>query len=373
MRPEFTNWRDEQASWKKTAVLFDQSFHMNDYTFKGPDVLKLLSGLGVNSFRTFGRNKAKQFVACTPEGRLVGDAILFGMEDDAASLVGSPTVSEWVAYHAETGDHDVEITRDQRTGVDTGQRLLWRYQLQGPAALHIVEKAHGGRLERIRFFNIGEFTIAGKPVRALNHTMTGIPGEEMTGLELFGPAEDGPAVLDALSKAGEEFGLRQGGAVAYSTTALESGWLGLPVPAVYSGESTKGFREWLSASGYLAGASLGGSFDSEAVEDYYTTPFDLGYGGMIKYDHDFVGRSALERMADQPHRRKVWLRWDDDDVLRVIASSLLDGAQRAKYWPFRTASTPSSATTRCWPATARRGYPTASATPSTSAAGPPSR
>ena len=25
---EFTNWRDEQQAWRKTAVLFDQSHHM---------------------------------------------------------------------------------------------------------------------------------------------------------------------------------------------------------------------------------------------------------------------------------------------------------------------------------------------------------
>ena len=25
---EFTNWRDEQGAWRKSAVLFDQSHHM---------------------------------------------------------------------------------------------------------------------------------------------------------------------------------------------------------------------------------------------------------------------------------------------------------------------------------------------------------
>ncbi|MEV5477849.1 aminomethyl transferase family protein [Streptomyces sp. NPDC052207] len=331
MRPEFTNWRDEQEAWKKTAVLFDQSFHMTDVSFKGPDVGRLLADLGTNSFRTFGKNKAKQFVACDDEGRLVGDAILFGLEDDKASLVGSPTVPDWVAFHAETGNYDVEVIRDERTLANQGQRSLYRYQLQGPAALQIAEKAHGTRIEHIKFFNIGEFTIASRPVRALNHTMTGIPGQEMTGLELFGPAEDGTAVLEALLQAGSEFGLLQGGAVAYSTTALESGWLGLPVPAIYSGESTKAFREWLAADNYLGNASLAGSFTPDRIEDYYVTPFDLGYRGIVKFDHDFVGRPALEERLDQPHRRKVWLRWNNEDVTRVIAGSLFDGDQRTKY------------------------------------------
>jgi len=44
IKSEYTNWRDEQASWKETAVLFDQSHHMLDVTFTGPDAHRLLSG-----------------------------------------------------------------------------------------------------------------------------------------------------------------------------------------------------------------------------------------------------------------------------------------------------------------------------------------
>ena len=53
---EFTNWRDEQESWLKTAVIFDQSYHMTDHYIEGPDVVRLLSDLAVNSFKNFGRN-----------------------------------------------------------------------------------------------------------------------------------------------------------------------------------------------------------------------------------------------------------------------------------------------------------------------------
>ena len=33
---EFSNWRDEQEAWQKTAVLFDLSYHMTDIYFEGP-------------------------------------------------------------------------------------------------------------------------------------------------------------------------------------------------------------------------------------------------------------------------------------------------------------------------------------------------
>ncbi|HEU4599740.1 MAG TPA: hypothetical protein VFS26_08335, partial [Solirubrobacterales bacterium] len=104
---EFSNWRDEQASWKRTAVLFDQSFHMTDVYFEGPDVHRLLSDLGVNSFDGFGPGLAKQFVACNHQGKVIGDSVLFGLAEQRVSLVGRPAVPNWVAYNAEAGDYDV--------------------------------------------------------------------------------------------------------------------------------------------------------------------------------------------------------------------------------------------------------------------------
>jgi vanillate/3-O-methylgallate O-demethylase len=332
MKSEFTNWRDEQRAWRTTAVIFDQSFHMTDVYFRGPDVLRLLSDLGVNTFGNFARGKAKQFVACNYDGYVIGDAILFILEDDEVSLVGRPIVPNWVAFHAETGGYDVTVTRDERSIDNDGRRMTFRYQIQGPDALRIVERAHGGAIDHIKFFNIGEFEIAGAPIRALNHTMAGVPGLEMTGLEMMGRSEHGPAVMAALLEAGEEFGLREGGSRAYPTTAVESGWIPSPLPAIYTGERMKPFRQWLSSRSFEANASIGGSFYSENIEDYYTTPWDLGYGHVVKFDHDFIGRQALERMAEQPHRRKVWLRWNDEDVADVIASSLFGSdEQRGKY------------------------------------------
>src|SRR5262245_696563 len=65
---EFTNWRDEQVAWKETSALFDQSHHMTDLQIEGPDVIRLLSDTGVNSFEKFAVDKAKQYVAVNPEG-----------------------------------------------------------------------------------------------------------------------------------------------------------------------------------------------------------------------------------------------------------------------------------------------------------------
>jgi len=97
---EFTNWRDEQEAWQHTAVLMDLSYHMTDIYFEGPDVYRLLSDIGVNSFRNFGPNRAKQFVACNYDGYVIGDAILFHHAENKVSIVGRPSAQNWVAFHA---------------------------------------------------------------------------------------------------------------------------------------------------------------------------------------------------------------------------------------------------------------------------------
>jgi syringate O-demethylase len=327
---EYSNWRDEQIAWQQSCVLYNQTYHMAELMVSGPDTIKLVSDLGINSFATFEPGKAKQFVPVTPEGYVIGDVILFGLDADRVNLVGRAPVLNWVTYHAQTGDYDVTVEFDQRTALrDDGLRRHYRYQVQGPNAMAVIEKALGHVPEDLKFFNMRTETIGGKDVCALRHGMAGQPG-----WELFGPWEDGPAVHEAIVKAGEDLGLTLVGGRAYGSNAIESGWIPSPLPAVYTGDSLKAYREWLPAEGYEGKASVGGSFVSDSIEDYYFTPWDIGYGHLIKYDHDFIGRDALEAKADEPHRTKVTLVLDDEDVTRTIGS-MLQPSGRAKYfeWP----------------------------------------
>ncbi|MDQ4075096.1 MAG: aminomethyl transferase family protein [Chloroflexota bacterium] len=324
--PEFTNWRDEQRAWLETCVLFEQSFHMTDLYIEGPDVIRLLSDFGVNNFENFEVNKAKQFVACNHDGYVIGDAILFYLDENRVSLVGRPTAHNWVQYQAETGGYDVTLERDERMAANpAGRRNFYRYQVQGPNASDLLEELNGGPIPEIPFFNIGEITIAGRTVRALGHGMAGQPG-----LELFGPWEEREEVRGAIVEVGQEYGIRQVGSRTYATNTLESGWIPSPCPAIYESEEMKGYRQWLPADGYEGMASIGGSFYSDDITDYYLTPYDLGYGRFVNFNHDFVGKEALQEIADNPRREKVTLVWNGEDVTQVFRSLFEDG-DTAKY------------------------------------------
>jgi vanillate/3-O-methylgallate O-demethylase len=191
--------------------------------------------------------------------------------------------------------------------------------------MEILDKAIDGGVPEIKFFNLGEVTIAGRNVRAFHHGMSGAPG-----LELFGPWEDGEAVKAAVVEAGEGLGLAQVGSRVYATNTLESGWIPSPMPAVFSGDEMKAYREWLPAEGYEGTGSLGGSFYAGDIEGYYLTPHDLGYWQFVKFDHDFVGRDALEAIADEPRWRKVTLAWNGDDVAAAMRTQF-EKDDPAKY------------------------------------------
>lgn len=325
VQSEFSNWREEQRSWRETVGLLDQSLHMTDLYLQGPDAMRLLSEVGVNSFENYGRNKGKQLVCCNHDGYLIGDMILFGLEDDKVNIVGRPVVANWIQYHAASGRYDVTFERDERQINNPDPRKTYRFELQGPKAWELLEKLNGKPIEKIGFFRMGEIEIAGRTVRALGHSFAGAPG-----LEFWGPWKDRDDIRNAIVEAGHEFGLKLVGGRAYGTCAVEAGWIPSPLQAIYTGDHMRAYREWLPGNCFEAVASIGGSFVSKNIEDYYLTPWDLDYGRIINFNHDFIGREALERMKDKPHRRKVTLEWHADDVLAVQAS-ILHGKQNGKF------------------------------------------
>jgi len=325
VKPEFTNWRSEQRSWLESCALLDQSHHMTDLFVEGPDALRLFSDVGVNTFANFGVGKAKQFVAVNPDGQLIGDAILFHLEEELFDLVGHPMVLDWVTFHLERGDYRATAERDDNSIVrQSGPPKFYRYELQGPTAPALMEELLGEAPPEVTFFNMTEFTIAGRRVRGLRHGMAGQPG-----FELFGPWEDGEAVLDAVLAAGKNHGLVRVGSKAYSTANLGSGWVPAPLAALFSDDPLmREYRDWLPLSKV---GSIGGSMDSADIADYCLTPYDIGYGKNVKFDHDFIGRPALERLAQSPlPRTKVTLVWNAEDVAEAIGSMFRPGPG-AKY------------------------------------------
>lgn len=323
--PEFTNWRDEVRAWKDGVALLEQSYHMSELQLRGRDVVPYLATIAVNKFDPFPVNRAKQLVLASPDGFLVGDAILFHEAPGFLRLAGAPFALDWVKFHAESSTMDVTTSLDHNWSVHEHDRDVFRFQVQGVHAMDVVSEVLDGPIPDVRFFGIADVSIAGHPVRALRHGMAGTPG-----FEFYGPWESQHAVRDRFEEAGATYGLRKVGALAYATTAQESGWLPLPLPAIYHGDGLRPYREWLDEMSLEGLGSLGGSLVADRIEDYYVDPIEAGYGRLVDWDRDFIGRDALKLKAESPRRRKVTLVWNDDDVTATIGSSLFGGGDAAQ-------------------------------------------
>lgn len=339
--PEFHNWRTEQWAWQHSVVLFDQTHHMVNLYLRGKDALKLLSDTAANTMQGFAVNKAKQYVPTTPYGHVIGDGIIFHLAEEEFVYVGRAPASNWLRFQAEDGGYDVDLEFDDRSPPrPMGKpvtRSVWRFQIQGPSAWDVIEKLNGGPLEQLKFFNMSTMKIAGRDVRTLRHGMSGAPG-----LEIWGPYDEQEEIRAAILAAGEEFGIVPCGSRAYPSNTLESGWIPSPLPAIYTGDKLKAYREWLAPDSYEATGSIGGSFVSDNIEDYYLNPWEMGYGFFVKFDHDFHGREALEALDKDGQRKKVTLAWNPEDMTKVISSMFDPDGEQFKYFDLPLANYASS-------------------------------
>jgi vanillate/3-O-methylgallate O-demethylase len=335
--PEFTNWRSEQAAWRNSVVLYDQSHHMDEVTIEGPDAEAFLSHVGINAFSNFALNRAKHFVPVTPAGHVIGDHIMFRLEQNKFLSVGRAPTSNWIMFQAAIGKWNVKVSYDPRSDSRPDGRAIYRqhyrFQLQGPDADKIFEKINGGPVPEIKFFHVDEINIGSRRVKALRHGMAGAPG-----LEIWGPYADKHYIQTTIQQAARDVGVDMHlvGSRAYSTNTVESGWIPSPLPGIYTGDGMlKDYREWLTDASYEAAGSLGGSYVSDKIEDYYVNPFELGYSFYIGWKKDdFIGKDALTKMKDAKNRKKVTFEWNSEDVVKVIASSFAPGEENYKWIDF---------------------------------------
>ncbi|SNR57911.1 aminomethyltransferase family protein [Halorubrum vacuolatum] len=316
---EYTHWIDELRAVRETCVLADLSHHQMDQVIEGPDAFELLKRLCTNSFEGFDVGKSKQAVMCNPDGEFIGDDVLQRIGDEKFVMSGKVPAANWLAYNLEQGEYDATQTIYPKSSKSPDDPHFFTYQVQGPNALDVMEEVIEGPIPDVPFFNFDWVTIAGHEVRALRHGMAG-----EVGFELQAPFKFGEEVKDVILEAGQEYGIKKLGTRAYEPLSVELGWVTTNVPAVYTNDEMKEYREWLDGDGYEGTYSVAGSFTSDNIEDYYVSPVELGYTHLISFDHDFIGREALEEKMANQQRTRVTLVWDKKDTVDLFASLFED-------------------------------------------------
>jgi glycine cleavage system aminomethyltransferase T len=300
---EYSGWRNEAMSWKKSCYLHSGLNPAFTYRVKGPDALRLFSDICVNGFSRFPVGTLRHAIMCNERGLIVAHGVLARLSEDEFV---THYLGLWTDYKLRNGKYDArgEFIHDE-----------FIFQVAGPRSLEVLETASGECLHDIRFAGHRMSQIAGAPVRILRVGMAGT-----LGYEVHGKVAEVMRIYAALFKAGEPFGITKLGRIGYSMNHTENGFPQLFVHFPAPLHEDPGFMAYAGpAWSRRAPPELSGSMGHD-ITLRYRNPVECGWARTIRLDHDFIGRQALERELQSPKRQMVTLEWDSDDVVTVYAS-----------------------------------------------------
>lgn len=319
---EYSGWIDECESWKHTCFIGDWS-PLFKLEIEGPDALAFFSSIAVNSFAKCDIGQAKHLVFCNARGKVMGEGVLMRQTEERFLFTSGPGVA-WAYHRFMLGSWNATprmITADQ-----------YAFQVQGPHALAVMEEVTGESLRDIGFMR---FRASGIGNRRFDILRQGMSGE--VGFELHGPSDEGVEVYDAILKAGQAYGIRRLGGRAKMVNHVEACFPTPTVdflPAMFGpGEDEKAFLAGLleTMPGFLDALQTAGSWEKQSLQDYERSPIELGWGKNIRFDHEFIGRAALEEEKESPRRIMRTLVWNSEDVAEVFNSLLRKDATPFEY------------------------------------------
>jgi len=269
---EFAGWRmpvqysgilDEHKAVRERVGLFDLS-HMGELFVDGPEAGAALAAALVTDPPALALGRAHYSMICAPDGGILDDLIVYRLGEEGFLVVANAgnaaVVSDALAERLDGFDAVLD-DRSLATGL---------VAIQGPRSREALAPLTDVDLGALRYYAIAEGHVAG--IAALV-ARTGYTGED--GFEVFVDTARTGELWDALLEATRAYDGVPVGLGARDTLRLEAG---MP----------------------LYGNEL----------DRTTTPYDAGLGRVVKLGKagDFVGRSALERVArDGATRRLVGL------------------------------------------------------------------
>ncbi len=229
---------------RRKAALYDVP--ERPVQIEGPDVVPFLEKIFARHISTLAEGRCRYAIACTPQGGVFMDGILFKLAQNKFWYVQPDGALEtWLIAHSE--GYDITVS-------DPKSRVL---QVQGPASLDIMREASGGKIdEEMKYFHAGFYELGGQ---RLYVSRTGWTGE--LGYEIYsqGAETNYKQLWDHMMAIGEPLGMEFSSASSMEIRRIEAGIL-----------------------------------DNITDMDMTMTPFQAGLEPFIDMDkQDFIGRQAL--------------------------------------------------------------------------------
>ena len=229
---------------RRKAALYDVP--ERPVEISGPDVVAFLEKIFSRRISALQVGRGRYTVACTPQGGVFMDGILFKMDERRYWYIQPDGALEtWLIAHSDGFDITVS---------DPQSRVL---QIQGPASIKIMRDASNGAIdETMGYFHSDFFELGGQEVYVSRTGFTGEIGYEIYSL---GNNTNCQQLWNHLMSAGSPHGMEFSGPGSMEIRRLEAGIL-----------------------------------DNKTDIDMSMTPFQAGLGSFVDMNKDnFVGREAL--------------------------------------------------------------------------------
>ena len=254
----FTTVEQEYFAIRNASTLYDLT-PMVKYRVAGQDAERYLNRLVTRDVRKLKAGRVSYVVWCNDRGHLIDDGTIFRLGQAEFRICTAERNLDWLLDSAIGFDVTVEE-------ITTSIAAL---SMQGPTSCFILKRFGLAGIERLKPFEIGEFTAVGRTIMV---SRTGFTGD--LGYELWMRPEDGLTIWDELMAAGQSRGLRAIGSQALNMARIEAGFLMPNVDFVSAEHTIRTGRD--------------------------RSPLELGLGWLVDFDKPhFNGRRAL--LAERSH------------------------------------------------------------------------
>ncbi len=301
---EFTGAKSEYLAGRESAWLGVCLNTTPIYSVSGPDAAKFFTQTCVNrDFSLMNVGSSKHALICNANGQMLADGVVSKWEEGRFRTYWMAPVLQ---YFLETSGLDVkgEYSQDE-----------YFFQIDGPKSLEIMERACECDLHDIKFARNKKVMIAGTEMVVHRLGMSGA-----LAYEVHGAAKDAEVAYAKIRESLEAFGGKLQGiknyvVVNHTPAGYPNQYQHYQYPWFSSGP---GLAEFMKKAWTFVLPSAGSASDNE--ENLFVTPYEVGWGYLVNFDHDFMGKEALQKVRHNPARQAVTLEWNTEDVGDVFMS-----------------------------------------------------
>lgn len=309
VKPEISAY--QTSAWIGTSLMISPI-----YDVYGPDVIKFFNSICINDFTNLGMTGLRHAVICNEKGQILTDGVAIKIAEDR---IRTYWLNPPLAYLAENSEMDIQV--EDLTGKE------YFIQIDGEKSLEILEDAFQADLHDIKFAKHRIQDVEGRKVNVIRLGMSG-----NLAYEIHGDMSEFAFIYDKVWASGQKFGAQKLGLHAYNLfNHTEAGFpninLHYPLPWFESGDGLANYLyQHPEMAFYNIKRNLLGSVGDD-LETRFMTPYDVGWDFLVKFNHDFTGKEALLRLAQERPRTAVTLEWNADDVAEVFATRLRPGEE----------------------------------------------